>query len=1815
MPAVQDEVPAWLRANDLGQYTDKFMEHGYDDLEVLCELTGDDFSNLEKLTGIKAGHAVKLRIRLRRARGAATNTTRSQAAKRSPPVTENEHAASSKTAKKSRTEDTEHGLKGPSGGPASSLVEGAQAYSTGGQVPESSAPPPNENLACKEPALSNRRLSAQFSPVSAPQMMDMGVRRNAHSDGEDVEGAAWDDNGDYALSPPSVDPPDGDDDGVHSLHANDDATTERSAYTLEKVIEPDEGTNLDAKRFSSRKRRKQDKPEQCSKRHSVSKASATLPRTAPAETLRDDSGLAASTAMPAAAAGGPISTRLKSTVHDVANLWPQETTCIQLHVRNPLFAGWADSSRHHLIQMCASDDAQRQLLANYCHAIESRELPEEDAGIKFFPAERKAELQQIVKELRKQIPTQAASWGTAASGKRQLHRAVFGIRKRATCSMCDMRKELLDAFFNDPRGLNVNAYDREVLWCLHVLEALQPSPWIRIHYSGSNRSQVADNLNIPQTVKWLKIDVLQAAAAAASLPDRSGDNIYRQPCYCLWRVVSAALPKQLGPRVSLDWAPGLCMLKSASDATRERRQREGQDTFALSRGQEQTLCRKVATKLFPYQKSNLAFLLQRERHDVRPAVTDPLWCKLRTHGGQDFWFEPTEGFVSTIPPKDVSPPIRGGMLADEMGLGKTAVTIALAHLHPRPSDYTAPNEVYEVDWTRSTSTGPVRALRHATTCEQTAFSFKKSDLSRLLRESQAPTHSRGGRGARFPSESQCVFLMVTLGDPSIGVWVGAGAKKLHLPLLQCTCWGLGDVIGRSFATQQQYERVGTIRVNLQGHAIEDFQHWQFWRTPQSRRQTAATLVVCPQALVHQWERQIKMHSREHQKVVVYRRAGNKQQRHGAEKDLVGADWVVTTYDELALLEVDDAPVSIEWWRLVIDEAQTMRDAKLLQKALATKLQAVNRVLLSGTPITIGSTVDDLSPLFKFFGIQPYCDSWFWDEGVKAKVGDGTLAETKRLEKIVGQLMTRTLKTDFSSAELSRMMNVQHEEKIPVKFSKLERCLYEHEVQLLKEKRTTREALRMCCSYPMHWGKADSLAEMCEKQQQIAVNELQMSQHNVLARINERGDLCGLLFEQRRHTLQLIEQAEKNLEEQKHAEMSDFGKETEMQEEVDKLKTHLRILTNERAAAQAAYSNALSFDATRPDVDTHYQKAHAAACLDRMTNSYGHEIVRWTDAMLNPTFELAENAMSATKAAAQATDTVTASHDCKACWDTIQDWSKTRSQSEFDSVKEQVENAGFDLAYITTSSSETGAGHYDKAAIGDERLTDIGSSLNADRATKSAAAASARTDDLQRKGRALPALGTELLVEIDINKLIGEVETELRRVGSKQRKNKRDRSIEQSIRDELEDIKKTKRKGRCFKELTATVTKHINKKMFSVDLERMQYHQKKSTMQVLTLGVDRFRVLKRGIGTKPDLFAQLRDESQFFEDDHAEFFKAMTRKGPNGEDVPIEVTKMALLIERLRLLFKECHHSHQQARKDIAKLSAQVLSSGSKQDVISQLAQQVFDTNDSTKFQPRMWAAYAKRVFWFGSCILRLSDLYFDDIEDGVNSGRWRVAGKQFHEYTTQMEAVLCWIAETPRQRTTIKDAAMKIVSEIRCWKVEFVAQRSAVIQVLQHLHRVHLSFRARATPTMLHRHRHMMAVRAKNAQRATNSFLRYGHTPQLAPTAAASSAAATVVATSNPKEAASAAPHKSQQLRKHPPAWQYEVDDSDGQSGIEQLLRLRYSSGTAALNRAKENCETFSELAQKLKDLQQPVQCTFCQDRLNPGTAAFIQMFTLYHFL
>jgi DNA repair protein RAD16 len=154
-------------------------------------------------------------------------------------------------------------------------------------------------------------------------------------------------------------------------------------------------------------------------------------------------------------------------------------------------------------------------------------------------------------------------------------------------------------------------------------------------------------------------------------------------------------------------------------------------------------------------------------------------------------------------------------------------------------------------------------------------------------------------------------------------------------------------------------------------------------------QTCRTLVVAPLSLLGQWEKEIKQKTN----LSVYTHHGKERARAKANGALVfdRYDVVLTTYDTLKAKEV--LPVAlggggwrrkrrggggtedsreavsllhtIQWGRVVLDEAHLIANHRTARFKAACGLQAKARWCLSGTPIQ--NSKDDLKSLFRFIG--------------------------------------------------------------------------------------------------------------------------------------------------------------------------------------------------------------------------------------------------------------------------------------------------------------------------------------------------------------------------------------------------------------------------------------------------------------------------------------------------------------------------------------------------------------------------------------------------------------------------------------------------------------------------------------------------------------------------------------------------------------------------------------------------------------------------------------------------------------------------------
>ncbi|GAB1215843.1 hypothetical protein ATERTT37_005040 [Aspergillus terreus] len=175
----------------------------------------------------------------------------------------------------------------------------------------------------------------------------------------------------------------------------------------------------------------------------------------------------------------------------------------------------------------------------------------------------------------------------------------------------------------------------------------------------------------------------------------------------------------------------------------------------------------------------------------------------------------------------------------------------------------------------------------------------------------------------------------------------------------------------------------------------------------------STLVVAPLALIKQWESEIlaKVEPSHKLRVCVYHGAT----RAKATDRLEDYDVVITTYGTLTSehgasekSNKTSGLFSVYWYRIILDEAHTIknRNAKATQSAYA--LDAEYRWCLSGTPMQ--NNLDELQSLIKFLRIKPFNDLAAWKDQITKPLanGRGGLA-IERLQVVLKAFMKRRTK--------------------------------------------------------------------------------------------------------------------------------------------------------------------------------------------------------------------------------------------------------------------------------------------------------------------------------------------------------------------------------------------------------------------------------------------------------------------------------------------------------------------------------------------------------------------------------------------------------------------------------------------------------------------------------------------------------------------------------------------------------------------------------------------------------------------------------------
>jgi SNF2 family DNA or RNA helicase len=111
----------------------------------------------------------------------------------------------------------------------------------------------------------------------------------------------------------------------------------------------------------------------------------------------------------------------------------------------------------------------------------------------------------------------------------------------------------------------------------------------------------------------------------------------------------------------------------------------------------------------------------------------------------------------------------------------------------------------------------------------------------------------------------------------------------------------------------------------------------------------ATLLVCPLSTMYNWKEQLERHLGQGLKWINYH---GKNRNNITATDLADNDIVITTYQMIQADSNDrSTPLPhVQWFRIVLDEAHTIRNAATKQSVAACSLPAQRRWAVTGTPV-------------------------------------------------------------------------------------------------------------------------------------------------------------------------------------------------------------------------------------------------------------------------------------------------------------------------------------------------------------------------------------------------------------------------------------------------------------------------------------------------------------------------------------------------------------------------------------------------------------------------------------------------------------------------------------------------------------------------------------------------------------------------------------------------------------------------------------------------------------------------------------------------
>ncbi|MBF0517908.1 MAG: DEAD/DEAH box helicase, partial [Nitrospirae bacterium] len=298
------------------------------------------------------------------------------------------------------------------------------------------------------------------------------------------------------------------------------------------------------------------------------------------------------------------------------------------------------------------------------------------------------------------------------------------------------------------------------------------------------------------------------------------------------------------------------------------------------------------------------------------------------------------------------------------------------------------------------------------------------------------------------------------------------------------------------------------------------------RQRQSTQTPAPTLLIAPTSVLGNWGKEVQRFA-PRLRVLIHYGGDRIKQPEAFRAECEKLDMVITSY---SLLRRDEKLLrQVSWKRVVVDEAQNIKNPKSAQTKAVLKLEAHHRVALTGTPIE--NRLLDLWSIFNYLNPGYLGTMSQFNKQFELPIQkDNDIAKSNVLRKLVEPFILRRLKTD---KEIIKDLPDKVEQKVYCNLTKEQASLYgavvkDVETQIedtegIKRKGlilSTLMKLKQICNHPRQFLKDDSeftkershkLSRLCEMIQEV------IESGQSLLIFSQFREICGSLVSYIRKT--------------------------------------------------------------------------------------------------------------------------------------------------------------------------------------------------------------------------------------------------------------------------------------------------------------------------------------------------------------------------------------------------------------------------------------------------------------------------------------------------------------------------------------------------------------------------------------------------------------------------------------------------------------------------------------------------------------------------